>query len=34
MDRLTAMLYPGGNEVTQSYTPRGQIAGIGLDSVL
>ena len=25
------MTYPGGNVVSQSYTPRGQIAGIGLD---
>jgi YD repeat-containing protein len=31
MDRLTTMTYPGGNVVTQSYTPSGQIVGIGLD---
>jgi RHS repeat-associated protein len=31
MNRLTKMTYPGGNVVAQTYTPRGQIAGIGLD---
>ena len=31
MDRLTKMTYPGGNVVAQTYTPRGQIAGIDLD---
>ncbi len=29
--RLASTTYPGGNVVAQSYTPRGQIAGIGLD---
>jgi len=31
MNRLTSTNYPGGNVATQTYTPRGQIAGIGLD---
>jgi YD repeat-containing protein len=31
--RLASTTYPGGNAVTQNYTPRGQIAGIDLDGV-
>jgi YD repeat-containing protein len=29
--RLASMTYPGGNVAAQTYTPRGQIAGIDLD---
>jgi hypothetical protein len=31
MERMASTTYPGGNVVAQTYTPRGQIAGIGLD---